>query len=259
MRQRKPSPLDREELEALSRQLVAHARALATIAQMLVANPPARSDGGEDLGAVPEDVADIDPFAVLRGPPRAAPAPSPKATPPASRPRASEADDDPPMKDGMRRILTALAQCSAGLSNTQLSVRAGFAMSGTFSGYLAEASRNGWTVGGSVNRCITEEGRKALGSWEPLPTGRALLEHWIRVLGPKSGAARMLRALHAHPRGLTKEQLGDAVDMSQSGTFSGYLAHLRKLQLIVGHRGGVIAASPDLFDDPTAAKEAAHR
>lgn len=148
-------------------------------------------------------------------------------------------------KGGLRRILVALAQ-RPGMSARQIGIRAGLSSSsGTFGTYLAKARTAGWIAGTRDRMEITEAGLEALGSYEPLPTGRELLAYWIGELG-NSGASRMLAALAEHGA-MTKDELGQAVDMSsKSGTFGTYLSKLRTLELVTVE-GGTIAPSEELL------------
>lgn len=151
-------------------------------------------------------------------------------------------------KGGLRRILIALAQ-RPGLTNRQIGVRAGLSSSsGTFTTYLSTARKSGWIWDEGDRRFITDEGAQALGDYEPLPSGQALLQHWLGDLG-NSGAARILQALaEAYPGELTNEQVGEATGMShKSGTFTTYLSKLRTLELIQGGRGS-LKASDELFE-----------
>ncbi len=147
---------------------------------------------------------------------------------------------------GLRRILTALAQRPHGLSNRQIGLRAGLSSrSGTFSTYISRARAHGWIDGRDPIR-ITEAGLEALGSYEPLPSGRELLSYWLGEVGA-SGASRMLQALaDTYPRAMSNEELGEAAGISaRSGTFSTYLSRLRGLELVVGR--GELRASEELF------------
>jgi uncharacterized protein len=147
---------------------------------------------------------------------------------------------------GLKRILIALAQ-RGGLNRRQLGLRACLSSrSGTFDTYLSKARTNGWIVGSS-QMTITDAGVHALGTYDPLPEGSALLAHWLGELG-NSGAARILRALaDVHPRALTRQELGEAATLSdRSGTFDTYLSKLRTLELIEGR--GELKASDELFD-----------
>lgn len=152
---------------------------------------------------------------------------------------------------GLRRIMIALAQCPKGLTHGQIGVRASLSSkSGTFSTYLSKARTNGWITGRGLLQ-ITSEGLAALGHYEPLPTGQALLDHWLRELGD-SGAARLLRVIaEAYPHSLSNADAGERAQLShQSGTFSTYLSKLRTLELVTGR--GELRASDDLFMDEAA-------
>lgn len=149
---------------------------------------------------------------------------------------------------GLRRMLIALAQRPQGLSDRQLGVRAGLSSSsGSFGTYLAKGRTNGWITGERGCLVISEAGLQALGQFEPLPTGQALLQFWLNQLG-NSGAARMLEALAAvYPKAMTKEELGTAANLSHaSGSFGTYLSKLRTLELIEGRHE--IRASGELFE-----------
>jgi len=142
-------------------------------------------------------------------------------------------------RGGLRRILIAIAQRPDGLTNRQIGLRVGLSsQSGTFSTYLSRARQAGWIVDEGEKRRVTQEGLVALGEFEALPEGAALLSYWLAELG-NSGAARMLEALaDAYPEALTNEQIGETAGVSSaSGTFSTYMSRLRGLELITGGRG----------------------
>jgi hypothetical protein len=147
---------------------------------------------------------------------------------------------------GLSRMLIALAQRPQGLSARQLGVRAGLSSgSGTFGTYLARARVAGWIAGDRERLQITEMGLSALGPYDPLPAGAALLAYWLRELG--GGEARMLQALaDVYPRAISKTELGEAAGLSAgSGTFGTYLSRLRTLELAEGRNE--IRASEELF------------
>lgn len=147
---------------------------------------------------------------------------------------------------GLRRMLIALAQKN-GLSARQVGVRAGMSSaSGTFGTYLSKARASGWIEGSRDRLTITSAGLKALGSFEPLPTGRALLEYWMRELG--GGAARMLEVLAGHEGSpISADDLGVSAGLSAgSGTFGTYLSKLRTLELVKGGRS-MLRVSEDLI------------
>lgn len=149
---------------------------------------------------------------------------------------------------GLHRILIALAQRPQGLSMWQIGVRAGLsARSGTFSTYLSRARRKSWIEGRAQQIQITEAGRAALGHYEPLPTGKALLDYWIAQLG-RGGITRLLIAVwSAHPRSLSLPVAAAEAGLAAgSGTFSTYVSRLRALELV--HGRGELRASDELFD-----------
>lgn len=136
---------------------------------------------------------------------------------------------------GLKRMMIALAQ-RPGLNKRQLGVRAGLSStSGTFGTYLGKLRSIGWIDGTGDAMTLTADGVAALGNYQPLPEGEALLTHWLSELG-SGGAGRMLRTLaDVYPEALTKEALGVLAEISHtSGTFGTYLGKLRTLELIEG-------------------------
>lgn len=163
-------------------------------------------------------------------------------------PTGSTASDTLSPSGGLRRILVSLAQRPQGLTPRQIGVRAGLSSKGgTFSTYLSRARTNDWIEGDKSGIRITQGGLDSLGSFEPLPTGQALLEHWLGQMG-ESGAARILRVLaEAYPNALTKAEVGErAVISAAGGTFSTYLSRLRSLELISGN--AELKASNEFFE-----------
>lgn len=148
---------------------------------------------------------------------------------------------------GLRRMMTALAQRPQGLSTRQIAVRAGMSSnSGTFARYLSTMRSSGWVDGPPSGLRTTPAGLEALGQYDPLPTGRALLDHWLGELGD-SGAARMLRVVaEAYPQAISNSEIAERAEMSDnSGTFARYLSTLRSLQLVEGR--GSVRASEEFF------------
>lgn len=150
---------------------------------------------------------------------------------------------------GLRRILVALAQRPQGLTQKQIGVRAGLSSrSGTFSNYMSKARQAGWIEDGGKGgpARITDAGVTALGTYDPLPEGAALLAHWRAELG--GGTARILEVLAAaYPETISQDDLGARAELNpRSGTFSNYMSKLRTLELIESGRGWV-RASAELF------------
>jgi hypothetical protein len=151
-------------------------------------------------------------------------------------------------KSGLRRMLTALAQNPAGLSDSKLGLRADVSVKGgSFDTYLSKGKKSGWIEGDRANLRITRAGLDALGPFDPLPTGRRLLDFWLGKLGA-GGASRMLDVLSRfYPKSLTAAELGNHSNISvDGGSFDTYLSRLRGFDLISGSRSA-LKASEEFF------------
>lgn len=148
---------------------------------------------------------------------------------------------------GKRRILTALAQNLQGLSVRKLAILTGISRTGgTWRTYMADLRREQFVAGHDpVN--ITSAGITALGSYQPLPTGRELIGYWQERLGD-SGKRRIFDALIEHyPHSMTPEELSAATGIDNAGgTWRTYMAELRGLEIIEGTK--TIKAAPLLFE-----------
>lgn len=137
---------------------------------------------------------------------------------------------------GVRRMMIAIAQ-RPGINRRQLGVRAGLSSSsGSFSTYLSKMRSNGWLEDYSIGDFrLTPKGIGALGTYEPLPTGKALLDHWLNELGD-GGARRILQVLaDNYPHFVARQEVGRLSGLAhESGSFSTYLSKLRTLELIEG-------------------------
>ncbi len=156
---------------------------------------------------------------------------------------------DGPLKlsSGERRILTAVAQYPQGRSKVQVAILSGYAPNGGgFNNYLGALRTRAFIQGNGDRLTITEAGIEALGSWEPLPTGSALIDYWRNRLG--KAERLILEALtQVYPDALTKEEVAAKAGYeANGGGFNNALGRLRTLELVQG-RGG-IRASDNLFD-----------
>jgi uncharacterized protein len=149
--------------------------------------------------------------------------------------------------NGARRMAVALAQRSP-LTKSQLSVRAQVSRhSSSFRNSLSRLRVAGYVDDLNESVSITEAGRKALGSYEPLPEGQALLEYYLRDFG-ESGAARILRSLaEVYPNSLTREQVSEAASVElSSSSFRNSVSLLNTLELIT-KQNGQFRASDEFF------------
>lgn len=181
-------------------------------------------------------------------PPRAAVAPVPARpiSQPSLAPRKASTSGIA-MPKAERLVLTALAQYPSGRTKVQIAILTGYASSGGgFNNALSALRSRGW-IGGHGTLSITNAGIDALGTYDPLPSGRALLEHWLGQLSKAERGA--LEALaNAYPSTMTKEEVAAAAGYeAKGGGFNNALSRLRTLELISGR--GELKASDDLFDE----------
>ncbi len=198
-------------------------------------------------GAPPSPAAVLEHFKVPAAPrPPAGQAKSaPKRESGAPRPPAA-LDPSNPLSKADRLILAALAQFPAGRNKTQVAILTGYAKgAGHFNNTLGALRSRAFIEGGGENLRATPAGLDALGPYDPLPTGRALLDHWLGQLG-KAERSILEVAAHAYPSGLSKDDVGNRTGYAPSaGHFNNALGRLRTLELIVGK--GTIRASDNLF------------
>lgn len=199
----------------------------------------------ERLGQIALLIGAPMPVAPPREPERAEP-------PPPTRPREAA----PPVKPNghahgklakaERSVLTALAQYPQGRTKTQVAILGAYAVTGGgFNNALSALRSQGYIEGGGDHLKITAAGLKALGPFQPLPRGRALLDHWLRQLD-KAPRTILEAVAKSYPRPLTKEAIAAQTDYEAGGGgFNNALSRLRTLELIT--RGHDIKASDALF------------
>jgi|SRR5262245_3692240 len=177
---------------------------------------------------------------------RPAEAPSERRTGTApSLPRARQIDGRASsLPKGEAATLTALIQFPHGLRREQLTVLTGYKRSSR-DAYIQRLREKDLVeiVGDTV--AATGKGIDALPDVEPLPTGKALQEHWFREL-PK-GEADILRVLvRAYPRSVARADLDDETGFARSSR-DAYLQRLSAKQLVSEPSRGEVRASEDLF------------
>jgi hypothetical protein len=155
----------------------------------------------------------------------------------------------PKLAAGERKILTALAQYPEGRSKVQVALVTGYAgTGGGFNNYLGALRSRSLIEGTGDRLTITEQGIQALGSWEPLPLGIALIDYWRSRLG-KAERLILETLTQAYPKALSKEEVAaEAGYEASGGGFNNALGRLRTLELVQGR--GELRASGDLFDRP---------
>lgn len=156
---------------------------------------------------------------------------------------------DASLAKAQRAVLTVLAQYPHGRSMGQIALLAGYRQSGGFRNTLSALRTAGYIEGsnGEVMR-ITASGRDILGSFEEMPSGRALLDMWLADprLG-KGHRAVLAYAADRYPDEVTGEQAARETGYEYSGGFRNILSWLRTAELIEGSNAA-FHASPLFFE-----------
>lgn len=176
--------------------------------------------------------------------PRAAPATVRAAsTRPAARPATGSGESIP---KGERSILIAIAQHDGGVTREQLTVLTGYKRS-TRDAYLQRLGEKAYIQNGH-QITATQEGIDALGSdYEPLPTGDALREHWMREGELPEGERKILEALISRwPDAIDRAILEETTGYKRS-TRDAYIQRLDARRLVQTDRG-LVKAADMLFD-----------
>jgi hypothetical protein len=178
-----------------------------------------------------------------RVPDPALPAPPSKPVPAAPRPAPAPATDGARgLAKAERAILSVLAQHGT-RSVTQVALLTGYSgKSGGFRNALSSLRTSGYIEGrGAVT--ATESGLAALGAYDPLPTGQALIDWWKAHQLGKAERAILDVLVAAYPQRVTVADIAEQSGYSQaSGGFRNALSRLRTLDLASG-RGDLILNS----------------
>ncbi len=146
---------------------------------------------------------------------------------------------------GERTILTVCAQYPAGATREQLTILTGYKRSSRDT-YLQRLREKGYVddTGGLLQP--TEAGVKALGHFEALPTGSALLDHWLNRL--PEGERRILEIVAGAEGKPVEREFIDGATGYQRSSRDTYLQRLGARRLVVQSGRGEVRAAEELFD-----------
>lgn len=173
----------------------------------------------------------------------------PISAPPSPRPspggRGGNADGDFSLGKGERAVLIAIAQHAGGVDKTQLTILTGYKRSSR-DAYLQRLRTANLIEQHGDQITATADGVAALGdSFEPLPTGEALRQHWLdRLSGGEKAIFELL--ISAYPHSLTTTDLTEQTSYQRSSR-DAYLQRLASRKLITRGREGLVRASEELF------------
>lgn len=148
-----------------------------------------------------------------------------------------------------RALLTALAQHPDGLTKGEAVMHAGYRASGDTATAFSTFAASGWMDSSGGKLQITDEGLRALGDWQPLPTGEALREQ-IKNSPRFSPVEKKLITVifQTYPSKISK---GDAVDCAgyrPSGDTATAFSKFVTLGYVEKMGGSYLRANPRLFE-----------
>lgn len=163
---------------------------------------------------------------------------------PIDRQRIVDEDAGGSIPKGEQAILQACIQHPKGLRRDQLNVLAGYKKSSR-DAYIARLTGKGYLEIASDGRvAATTAGRKAMPNVRPLPTGRALREHWLQRL-PEGERVILAELIDKYPEPASRSGL-DKLGYKKSSR-DAYIARLSARGLVKTPNAGKVAASDDLF------------
>lgn len=143
-----------------------------------------------------------------------------------------------------RAVLTVLAQHGA-LELGPLAMLARYRISGGFRNTLSALRTSGFIDGANTGTMqITDAGLQALGEYNELPTGRALLDYWLTDSRLSAAARKVLGVTYERfPEVLDVQSAAEATGYQPSGGFRNGLSELRTAGLIDGPNSGFRASA----------------
>lgn len=165
--------------------------------------------------------------------------PAVQTTRPALMP--ARTSDGASLEKGLLSMLKAVAQYPNGASRTQLTILTGYKKS-TRNRYLQLLTQKALAVEERELFFATQEGIDALGAnFEPLPTGRALIDHWLKEL--PEGEKNIFQVLvNSYPSYVDREAISEATGYMKS-TRNRYLQLLAARCITEESRDGLCAAA----------------
>jgi hypothetical protein len=165
---------------------------------------------------------------------------TPRPAKPSRSVRATPPDAAGTLPKANRLILEALVQHGP-RSVSQLALLTGYsAKGGGFRNALGSLRTAGYIVGTKDDVEVTDEGRAAAGDVPELPTGQALIDHWMSNVGGKAERLIFAALVDAWPEELTTEGLAARTDYAPGGGgFRNAIGRLRTLGVLIGDRDGM--------------------
>ena len=170
------------------------------------------------------------------------------AQPRSSAPGVGNGADPTELGVAARKILAVLSQFPEGCNAGKLTLLAGYRYAGGFRNSLSELRTAGLMVGKNTEIMRITDAGLALGPFEPLPQGRALIDYWLNHNSFGPCERKILAELIAHPNGLTAQELCERTNYQYAGGFRNSLSSLRTAGVMIGSNTGTMRVSEDLLN-----------
>ena len=182
-------------------------------------------------------------------PPRsAALTPTKPITKPVNEKPAAAANTDYQPGKCERAILQVLSQFPDGCESGKLTLLSGYRWSGGFRNSLSALRSAGLIAGDNGGVMTITAAGEALGPFDPLPVGQALIRYWLNHNSISGCGKKILQALLDVPEGLTAAELCRDTGYEFSGGFRNALSELRTAGLIDGKNTGTMTLSQHLLE-----------
>ncbi len=142
------------------------------------------------------------------------------------------------------KILAVLSQFPDGCTAGRLTLLSGYLNSGAIRNTLSELRSAGCLEGDNGGVMTITAAGEAHGPFPELPSGRALLDYWLRHPSFGKAPRAILQAL-ADGDSMTAEQLARATGYEYSGGFRNALSELRTAGVLTGSNTGDMRISGD--------------
>lgn len=170
-------------------------------------------------------------------PPRVAPTMPERVAPP--RERSPDLSDDSSLGKCPRALLIALAQHGA-LRRDQVAILAGYPYNSNVRAAIGSLKVAGRISDNGAQLQITDEGREAVGNYEPLPTGPELAEYFYTQLG-KAEVAILQLLVSVFPQHQSRSETASSSGYPYNSNVRAAIGKLKRLGLITDTADGLRA------------------
>lgn len=156
-----------------------------------------------------------------------------------------DSDNNGSIAKGEKAVLIACANFTNGLLRTQITVLTQYTRSSR-DAYIHRLKTKGYVTTDAGKIKITPEGVDILGhDYQPLPTGDALMQHWLNTL-PKGEKIMLELIAGEYPNSISRDELTNKSGYTRSSR-DAYLHRMMNKEIIEATNRGEVKASQYLF------------